>query len=930
MLRLFNFSEDFVAKLIELSVGKIPKEELETFISLSESELSKHFFTIGSESNLLRIIQAQFDIPFFLKECTKYPHQIEILISIANNSNYLTDILVRNPEYFFWVTAPSIINQKFDANIYAKSSQNIVSSYKTFEGKVNALRNFKRKEILRIGLRDIYLSSHLSDTTNELSDLANSISTQLFNVCFEQVLNKYQVKKPANKFVIISLGKLGGNELNYSSDIDLIAFYDKDSLINKKVYFNQILSEAILLFIESAGQKTGKGFLYRIDFRLRPDGRNAPLCGSYSEYLKYYEMRGEVWERQMLIKANYLCGSKSLFKKFYDYISRFIFHSSFDLSPLEQIKKIKISIEKRVSSDDNIKLASGGIRDIEFSVQALQLTHSKNNLELRTGNTISALISLSSKRIISEKERDSLIEAYIFFRKIEHYLQLMNDQQTHVIPAEGEIAEKLSYYLGFKEIKLFKQAVNAYRKFIREFYDSVFDSDIKQESFPSLDSIKFVDSKRSKQNIVYLQTGKNILEKKQFDSRTIESFQKIEPVLLEYLSKLNDPDLVLNNFVRVIRNAHYPQIWYDEFLDSKFFNLFLRLCEYSQKTIDLFAEDKFLRDEFLSRICLSPIDAVELHNVSLKTFLFRSAVQITAEIIQANHFPKLYTKFLTQKFQSIISDFVNDKNWKEDYFIAAMGSFGASELTFNSDIDLIFIVKGVTTFQNVQKDFQNLLKFLKDQFNPLQIDCRLRPEGKSSLLVWDIEDYEKYLANRARIWELQSLTKCKFLIGDKELFDEFRNAYIGSMKKLPGQKIKSEMKEMRSKLLPISDGMFDVKKNPGGLLDLDFLIGYFLLVNPEIGRDGFTDGLSGYLSNSLLNRFSDSDIKNLSEAYLFLKEAEIFNQTIFNTRTSKIPTDEKKLLKLAYMFNLNSIKHFNEKLKHSTLIIRDAFQKTFK
>ncbi len=929
MVRLFSFSEDFLSKLIELSVGKVPKDELETFISLSETELAKHHFTNGSESNLLRIIQAQFDIPFFIKECIKYPHQIEILISIANNSNYLTDILVRNPEYFFWAATPSIINQPLDGTVYSKSLQNIISSYKTFEGKVNALRNFKRKEILRIGLKDIYLNSHISDITRLLSQLAISISSQLFNICFEEILSKYQIKKPSNKYVIISLGKLGGNELNYSSDIDLIAFYDKDSLLNKKVYFKQILSEAILLFIEAAGQKTGKGFLYRVDFRLRPDGRNAPLCGSYPEYLKYYEMRGEAWERQMLMKANYLCGSKSLFKQFYDYISKFIFHSSFNLSPIEQIRKLKISIEKSISSDDNIKLASGGIRDIEFSVQALQLINAKNNFELRTGNTLSAITALSSSGIISDKEKISLQEAYIFFRKIEHYLQLMNDQQTHVIPAEGEIAEKLSYFLGFKDIKLFKQSVGIHRKIIREFYESVFEPDFSKESLSTFDTIKFVDSNRAKQNLVYLQTGKNILGKKQFDSRTIESFQKIESGLLNYLLKSNDPDLVLDNFVRVIRNAHYPQIWYEEFLDNKFFELFLKLCEFSQKTIDLFAEDKFLRDEFLSRVCLNPIKDVKLPDVNLKTFMFRSAVQIGAEIMQANDFPNLYASYLTNKINIITSDCVTDKNWQENYFIAAMGSFGAEELTFNSDIDLIFVVKGLTNYPNVQKDFQNLLKLIKEHLHPLQIDCRLRPEGKSSLLVWDIEDYKKYLISRARVWELQSLTKCKFIIGNKKIFKEFRSACINSIKKLPEQKIKSDMKEMRHKLLPLSDGMFDVKKSPGGILDLDFLTSYFLLMNPDLLDTEFNNEVLSTIEKLSSHKFTKSKIKYLSEAYLFLKKLEIFNQIIFNAKSSKIPTDEKKLFKISYMFKLNEIKIFNEKLMHHTSIIRNTFQRTF-
>lgn len=929
MLRLISFSDDFLAKIVKLSVGKVTKSELDTFFSLSLIELKKHYFTNGSESNLLRIIQAQFDIAFFIKECIQHPHQLEILISIANNSNYLTDILVRNPEYFFWVVNPSVLSQPIDKNYYTISLKNTLSAYKSFEAKVNALRNFKRKEILRIGLQDIYSKIQLSDTTRLLADLANSISSALFNICYEEILKKFQIKKPSNKYVIVALGKLGGNELNYSSDIDLIALYDKDSLINKKIYFKQILSESVLLFIETAGQKTGKGFLYRVDFRLRPDGRNAPLCGNYSEYLKYYEMRGEAWEKQMLIKANYMCGSKSLYLKFSEYISNFIFHSSPSLSPFEQIKKLKISIEKRISSDDDIKLSSGGIRDIEFSVQALQLLNGSKNSELRSGNTLKAIDSLQLKGIISEQEMISLKQAYIFFRRIEHYLQLMNDQQTHVIPAKGEIAEKLSFFFGLNEIKLFNQSVEFHRNLIRQFFSSVFESHFQQKVVSTLDEIKFSDKKRANQNLIYLQTGKSIIEKKQFDSRTIESFQKIESELFEYLMKASDPDLVLENFVRVIRTSHYPQIWYDEFKDKKFFYLFLTICEFSQKAIDLFAEDKLLRDEFLSRVCLHPLNEIDLANVSLKTFLFRSAIQILGGILNPIDFPVLYSSFLTKRINNLTLEFAKEKTWGNDFFIAALGSLGADELTFNSDIDLIFVVKGINKHPNVQRDFQNLLKIFRDNLSSLQIDCRLRPEGKSSLLVWDIEDYKKYFLNRVRIWELQSLTKCRFISGNKKLFIRFKKFYIDTIRNQQANKINIEMREMRLRLMPLSDGMLDIKKSSGGLLDIDFLISYFILLNSELISDENSKSIKNIINRLSYKKSSPSDLENLLESYHFLKKVELFNQIIFNTKTSKIPTDEKKLIKLTQMLKLNDTRQFNDKLNYFVLLIKNNFQKIF-
>ena len=175
MFRQKFLTKDFTTKIIEKAAGRVPQKILEDFLSCIEKESHLHYFTKSSESNLLRIIQNQFDIAFFISECLKYPHQIEILISLANNSNYLTDILVRNPEYFHWIINPSILEQKVEEKYFKENLEKTVSSFKSFDSKVNAIRNFKRKEILRIGLKDIYLKENLKNITHYLSELAKSI-----------------------------------------------------------------------------------------------------------------------------------------------------------------------------------------------------------------------------------------------------------------------------------------------------------------------------------------------------------------------------------------------------------------------------------------------------------------------------------------------------------------------------------------------------------------------------------------------------------------------------------------------------------------------------------------------------------------------------------------------------------------------------------
>ena len=929
MFRQKTLSKDFISKLIDKAAGKVPQKILEDFLSTIEKEINLHYFTQSSESNLLRIIQNQFDTAFFINECLKYPHQIEILICLSNNSNYLTDILVRNPEYFHWIINPSILEQKLDYKYFKNGIENTISSYKSFESKVNAIRNFKRKEILRIGLKDIYLKEDLKRITLSLSELANSISSTLFDLCYNEILTTNGIEKTARKYVLFSLGKLGGGELNYSSDIDLVAFYDRNSLLNKKIYYNQILSETILLFIEMASRKTGAGFLYRVDFRLRPDGRNAALCGSYLEYLRYYETRGEDWERQMLIKANFLCGSSSLYKKFLNAVSKFIYPALFLVSPIEQIKKLKTNIEQKNKSDDNIKLVSGGIRDIEFSLQALQLLNGGKYKNIRTGNSLSAIKKLKSESIISPEEADIFINSYTLYRKAEHYLQLMNDLQTHTIPSDGELAEKLAHFLKFDSLKSFKEHLNYSKEKVQFIYNSIVGINNSQIVNDDFDIINFYDIKRAKSNLEFLRSGKSLFDKKQFDKRSMDSFQKIENGLLQFLKDSIDPDLVLEYFARIIRSAHFPQIWFEEFSDSKFFNLFLSLCERSQKAIDLFAEDKKLRDTFLSRDSLAPLNEISFNNLTLKEFYFRASVQLTAGIIDPISFPILYSKFLYTKMNSVVQNSVKDKNWKSNFFIAAMGSFGSGELSFSSDIDLIFVVKNIKDYPTVQKDFQYLLQNFKDDLPGLEIDCRLRPEGKASQLVWDIEDYNRYFSNRARIWELQAFTKCRLVSGNDSLFNDFINHYINTVKEKNLSQIKKDMIEMRKKLYPISDTTFNIKKSGGGLIDIDFIISFLFLSNPDLlfHRQRLNTENIFYLIKNIFNKEIIFD--QLENNFITLKRTELLNQVIFNNKLAKIPIDDLKLKKLSKECGFSNgdflIKRFDEIKDQNKMIFRNIF-----
>jgi len=903
----FSFSENFVSKLIEFTQGLISSDVFDKALRLMELEADKYYFSSSSEANLLRILNSLYDKHTFFYELVRYPHHAEILIAIAASSNYLTDIVVRNPEYLYQVFDQEYLAQNISSETLTKELQNGINRYSTFNAKLNFIRQFKKRYILKIGVNDILYLSDLRIITEQLSYLAKSILSVLFELCYQETLLKYNLKT-YREYCLCSLGKLGGDELNYSSDVDLILFYDENEYINEiKKEYHEILSEATLLFIKSSTEITDRGYIYRIDFRLRPDGKYSPLCKAYSDYTKYYETRGEDWERQMLIKLNYVCGNYNLYQKFYQFLQPYIFPASFSTSLKEQIKKMKYNIELHNKEKENVKLFQGGIRDIEFTVQALQLLNGGRFKELRTGNTLKAIELLYEKNLLKQDEKDLLIKAYIFYRRIEHFLQLMNDTQTHLIPSEGELLYKLCNYLQYDDEKKFQKELSEIRKQVRNIYNNILGGDDKNEKI-DLGKIHFKDYNRAEKNLKYLRSGLGYFEQKEFDSKTIELFNHIEPALIKYLEKCSSPDVTLDNFVKIIRASKFPSIWYSQFLNKNYFKSFLKVCEFCSKAVDILILDKSLEEMFLSKEVLIKNIEDYISNYKINQLIFLLSVQFSLSLISTEKISNLICKYIDLRIGELSSQY----NAKYNYFIGGLGSYGSYMLNFSSDIDLIIITDNVNKYSEIQDDFQKLLRVLQNELKPFDIDVRLRPEGKSSPLVWGVDSYKNYLETRARIWEFQSLSKIRFISGNKNLFKRFKSILISHIKSLDMTYVTKEMLHMYRLIMkeniPRYDSSFNIKKQNGGLVTIDFLIQSQFFNNPELqGKKTIN------VIKNLKKIFPHEDYELLLNNYLFLRKVEFAIQCIFNTTSAIFPATEEKKSMIASFFKI-TIEELQKKL----------------
>jgi [glutamine synthetase] adenylyltransferase / [glutamine synthetase]-adenylyl-L-tyrosine phosphorylase len=889
----FSFSDIFVNRLVEMSGGILSPGEFDQLLNSFSKETEKYFFTSSSESNLIRILSSVFDKAFFISELLKYPHQIEIVIAIAANSNYLTDIAVRNPEYLYQVFDHTYLLHDLEQVNLQNEIVAGLEQFKTYSSKLNFLRQIKKRYILRIGLADILGLKDLKTTTEQLSVLAKTINAKLFDISLDEILQKYKINYPASNFCLCSLGKLGGNELNYSSDVDLILFFDKNYLIKEiRKEYQEILAETALLFIKSSSQITDHGYIYRVDFRLRPDGKFSPLCKTINDYIKYYETRGEDWERQMLIKLDFVCGSKMLYKQFTDFLLPYIYPSSFSVSLKDQIKKMKINIERQNKTKDDVKLFSGGIRDIEFSIQGLQLLNGGKMSDVRTGNTLEAIQKLSSKNILKSEEQDLYTEAYIFYRKIEHYLQLMNDTQTHRIPSEGEILYKLSNYMGFNSVDDFKDKLEEFRKSVRSIYNDILSSG--ETTSEILSDINFIDPQKAEKNLLFLRSGLGVSDQKEFDVRTINLFSKIEQDCIAYLHKSAAPDRVLENFVKTIRSTLFPSIWYKEFANTKFFERFLEICEFSQKAIDLLAEDKMLEEFFLSRRVFIKDFSDDYETLSTNHIIFAAAVQFSLGLINTEKVSKIFCGYVDAKIKHLIKTL----DLPYIFFIASMGSYGAGSMNFASDIDLIIVVDDINKYETVQENFQKFVQKIQKELKPFEVDFRLRAEGNKSPLVIDISNYEKYFKERARIWEFQSLLKLRFITGNKSLFSDFKKILFNRIGLLDTSIVIKEIKQMYDNVQKEFSGYagIHIKKHAGGLQSIDFIAQSWALSSSE----GYKNCLGKNIPKTIKYFAEDNfeDIPELTQNYKALRKLEFAILNLFNVHKSIVPSkkEQKALL----------------------------------
>ncbi|MCC6502930.1 MAG: bifunctional [glutamate--ammonia ligase]-adenylyl-L-tyrosine phosphorylase/[glutamate--ammonia-ligase] adenylyltransferase [Deltaproteobacteria bacterium] len=770
------------------------------------------------------------------------------LIKVCGSSNFLTSIILKNPQYLGWLfneglnSARSI--ESLSEEITARTQE-----LTTIEEVSKELRLIKQREYLRIGSRDLLRLSTLEETTRELSDLASASLDAAVNFSIERLkaahgsplyIDHDGAEKEAG-LTVIGMGKLGGRELNFSSDIDIIYIYSSDKGETTGVEGKDGSAIALHAFFVKASTMATKlisnvtedGFVFRVDLDLRPEGRSGDAANSLRSAEVYYESWGQMWERAAMIKARPVAGSRSLGEEFLSMIRPFVFRKYLDFTAIEEIKsmkeKIDLSLLRRNPDAIDVKLGAGGIREIEFFCQALQLIHAGKDTLIRERNTLKTLRALLTRKYIKEEEESSLRQAYIFLRDLEHRIQIVEGRQSQAIPPSPEALEKLARMMGFSDTdekkagEFFWEEYRRTTHTVHEIFRSLFYASEETIDAPAhirvllspdlppvdgqemLSELGFKDAETAWKNITHLREGPSFVH---LSAKARVILQKLGPRFLERASRSPDPDRALAHLDRFISSIGARTTFYslllenpgvmDELIKVMGTSVFLSrdLIEHPESLDILLSNELSIpckrKEDILSAFLLEASSGKD-YETKLDTIrrlksqeLFRIGMNDIAGALTLRQVSNQMTFIAEAALEAAITlakDELSERYGEcptGSFSVIGLGKLGGRELIYGSDLDILFVYsdspdghttgpKEISSHEYFVKLGQRIISVLtlrtKEGF-VFNVDARLRPSGSAGVLVVSEEALLKYHSGATQVWERQALTKARAVAGD--------------------------------------------------------------------------------------------------------------------------------------------------------------------
>ncbi|HET6348934.1 MAG TPA: nucleotidyltransferase domain-containing protein, partial [Candidatus Krumholzibacteria bacterium] len=783
---------------------------------------------------------------------------------VFGTSQHLSDILIRQPGLVYWLMEQPTWDAVDTVESYEAWLERESERFRTVDAKYNAIRRAHRQALLKIGVQDLVSGLPVEEVTRRLSDLADACARVVLDVVFDEAGGDENAPR---SLVVIALGKLGGRELNYSSDIDLI-FASNEADDETMHHYARVARR----FTDAMSALTEEGYLYRVDLRLRPDGKAGPLVNSESSLRVYYEHRGRPWEFQALLKARPIAGDIDLGSRLLDDLGKLIFNPALPYSPLETVGAMREQIQEHARAGQrgyNIKLMAGGIRDIEFMAQAHQIIHAPKQPGLRTPTTLAVLSSLHALSLMKDWDVDNLTSAYRFFRLVEHRLQMMHQLQTHTLPdSDAEIAllaRRVSHGpLGAFTTESFIETLSRHLSHVRALADSFFAG----ESVHPHSVLLMLPEDSERAMAVVRQYGISDVSRairtlhamaygsfpRLLDRRARAAFEDLLPLLLEEAAQTGNPEQTLAHVASIASAQKSEASFYRMLVDFPHVRrlvmgiagmssmLTRELCAQIGVLDSLVEDDGGAVDAMLNALpeweSFSAVDVTSRRGLAsavserqnrermwlerLRLFTFAECLRrnfspgphgITGELARA----QAARMHLATAFEQMVPE-------KDRVAVFAFGSYATGEPRIHSDLDLIVVADGVDLPDLITR-VQVVNRWFVDG-RILKLDFRLRAEGASSPLVQDLAFYDDYFTRRASLWERVAFAKCAFWWGGDEVRRQFqRRVRSFAVRPFSGDEV-TQLDTMRRRVESLAPKHFvewDTKRSAGGRYDIEYL-----------------------------------------------------------------------------------------------------------
>jgi [glutamine synthetase] adenylyltransferase / [glutamine synthetase]-adenylyl-L-tyrosine phosphorylase len=791
------------------------------------------------------------------------------------------------------------------------------------------LRRYRRLSSVALIIRDLAGMDSVSDTLAGASRIAETCIEAALQHVEAQLQMRFGMPRSAageaQRLVVIAMGKLGGGELNFSSDVDLILAFpeagesDGSRSLDNEEYFTRLGQR----LAQMLGDVTQEGFVLRVDYRLRPYGSAGRVALSFNAMEQYYQREGREWERYAWIKARPVAGDVAAGHRLIQMLRPFVYRRYLDFTAIEGLRDLKGRIDLEVDRQDladNLKLGPGGIRELEFAVQLAQLIRGGREASLRVSGFMDALAALEANGQFDAEMAERTRALYLFLRHIENHAQMFADEQTHALPSDVDDAARIALALGFDGLSALQARIDGVRGEVQSLFARTLDAPERgrrlragetPEAPPTLDLPEF--SVEVREAVAQLLGS---LQVRRLDTRARERFERALPLLMLATKKTDAADVAALRLLRLLhaiagRPSYLALLAERRAARERVAAVFARSAFLAERVIahplllddllDSRVDAEAIQSEDIERLFVHSLARVAPGDVEAElaalhearqSAVFRTALAWSNRRLTAQATAGFLAEIAERCVRRVLDLAQRDLELQHGAFpnalvVLAYGSFGGCELGFGSDLDLVFVfdsdvasmistgVRALEGGRYVARLSQRVLHWLSTPTHagPLyEVDVRLRPDGAKGLLVSPLSAFRDYQLQRAWVWEHQALVRARPVAGPSALSEAFVKVRAEILQGLRSiDEVQQQVGRMRARwrreLDRSNPERFDLKQGRGGLVDIEFLLQGLLLVHAA-QHPGIVDAAS---TPALIEAMVDADLLQESAGQLLLQ-----------------------------------------------------------